>query len=750
MPPPVKSRFADVSGIRPFNFAREISAHLDQFVGRRWLKAKVKHWLAHESHPVFVLIGAPGIGKSAIACWLSQEMEGQVISLHLCSSRTMRTLDPYEYVAALVRQLVEMLPGFEAALGDVDVARRRPTAKQAFEELVIAPLKAMTAPAAPRLLIVDSLDEALIQNGETILDVIVACAPELPVWLRLLATTRPEEPVLERIRGLNSFELQADQRENQQDVANFLADAVNQEDLRHCLGAEVAAIAQRLAGLANGNFLYARMTVNALQRGELKVADLQRLSGGLEDFFSAAFARHFTEPLDFEQRIRPLLELLSAAFGPLSLAILEVALGVDALELRRRLSPLRLYLRQISSEDDTQIAFAHKLLRDWLTVPSLSGAFQIDPACGHRRLGTTLLDRWSADAYALHHLPSHLIAAERWDDLIGDDTSPGPLTDLRYIQAKCEAGLVYELVGDFNACFAALPDFCEENERNGRYDVATLLHNTALREYAVVRCDWWFAKKRGETLPEPSYPLLLGASRYPGIKKIPDELSPRAARLVHFSCFVFNHFVSMSSEARRAASVSSDHTIRIWDLETGECLRTLAGHVALVSSVSISPDGRRAASVSSDSTVRFWDLETGMCLHVLSGHAASVTSVSVSPDGRRAVSASWDGTLRVWELDTGLCLRSLNGHTGSVTSVHVGPDGRRMVTGSDDKTVRVWDLETGECLLKLIGHEHGVDSVSVTPDGRRAVSVSFCDNTLRVWDLESGEWLYTYKSATAT
>jgi WD40 repeat protein len=767
MPPPAKQRFADISGIRPFNFAREISTHLDLFVGRRWLKSKVEHWLAHEKHPVFVLIGAPGIGKSAIACWLSQELDRQVISLHLCSSRVMRTLDPYEYVAALVRQLAEMLPEFETALGDADVSKRRPTAALAFEELVVAPLQTMTPPLEPRLLIVDSLDEALIQNGETILDVIVACAPKLPAWLRLLATTRPEQPVLDRIRGLNSFELQADQRENQQDVADFLAEAVRQEELSLILGATADDVARRVTGLANGNFLYARMAVQALQRGELKVADLQQLSGGLEDFYSAAFALHLAEPQEYEQRIRPLLEVLSAAFGPLALSTLQAALGVDTLELRRRLAPLRLYLRQIPSETESLITFAHKSLRDWLTTPNLSGRYYLDPIRGHHRLSESLLNRWSVDIYAVRYLPRHLIAAERWDALIGDDKNPGPLTDLLFIQAKCEAGLVHELVSDYNAALATLPEFREENERNQRHDAAMMTYNQALREYAVVRCDWWFAKERGEMRPEPLYPPLPVELRDEDRHVIPEESSSRAARLRYFINFVSEHLSLLEKFPENTAQLAYNWTdtgpveaqaeVRLQGVEfpmikrsprppcyplRPQCLRTLQGHADGVRSVSVSPDGRRAISGSDDKTLRVWDMETGQCLLTLEDHAYGVLSVRVSPDGRRAVSGSSDNTLRVWDFETGQCLHILKGHADRVRSVSVSRDGRRAVSASDDNTLRVWDLETGQCLATLEGYSDWVLSVSISPDGRRAVSGS-TDKTLRVWNLDTGQCLAT-------
>ncbi len=63
-------------------------------------------------------------------------------------------------------------------------------------------------------------------------------------------------------------------------------------------------------------------------------------------------------------------------------------------------------------------------------------------------------------------------------------------------------------------------------------------------------------------------------------------------------------------------------------------------------------------------TVRLWNLDTGACLKTLEGHTHYVDSVALTPDGRRALSGSWDKTLRLWDLDTGDCLKTLEGHTG--------------------------------------------------------------------------------------
>ena len=61
------------------------------------------------------------------------------------------------------------------------------------------------------------------------------------------------------------------------------------------------------------------------------------------------------------------------------------------------------------------------------------------------------------------------------------------------------------------------------------------------------------------------------------------------------------------------ASASDDRTVKQWDAESGECLRTLSGHESSVWAVAYSPDGSQLASAS-DNTVKQWDADSGECL----------------------------------------------------------------------------------------------------------------------------------------
>ncbi|GBC77118.1 Microbial collagenase [bacterium HR08] len=146
----------------------------------------------------------------------------------------------------------------------------------------------------------------------------------------------------------------------------------------------------------------------------------------------------------------------------------------------------------------------------------------------------------------------------------------------------------------------------------------------------------------------------------------------------------------------------SDHALWGAFLPQPPCLLTgiLSGHTGSVISVALSPDGKLLASGSDDQTVRLWEVATGNLVRTLSGHTDWVRSVAFSPDGKLLASGSRDRTVRLWEVATGNLVRTLSGHTDSVNSVAFSPDGKLLASGSDDRTIRLWNLAMG---IELLG-----------------------------------------------
>src|SRR5215472_15122677 len=69
--------------------------------------------------------------------------------------------------------------------------------------------------------------------------------------------------------------------------------------------------------------------------------------------------------------------------------------------------------------------------------------------------------------------------------------------------------------------------------------------------------------------------------------------------------------LAFSPDGRSLAVGYFNYLIDILDTRTGECLQPLAGHTGLVLGLAFSPEGGRLASTSTDRSVRIWDLATG-------------------------------------------------------------------------------------------------------------------------------------------
>lgn len=97
-------------------------------------------------------------------------------------------------------------------------------------------------------------------------------------------------------------------------------------------------------------------------------------------------------------------------------------------------------------------------------------------------------------------------------------------------------------------------------------------------------------------------------------------------------------------------------------------------HISLTRSINYNTSGNwnliySVVSGSRDTTLRVWDIESGECLHILVGHLAAVRCVQY--DGRLVVSGAYDFTVKVWDPQTETCLHTLSGHTNRVYSLQV-------------------------------------------------------------------------------
>jgi len=244
--------------------------------------------------------------------------------------------------------------------------------------------------------------------------------------------------------------------------------------------------------------------------------------------------------------------------------------------------------------------------------------------------------------------------------------------------------------------------------------------------------------------------------------------------------------VAVSPDGKWVASGSRDKTVKIWDIETGNCHATLEGHGGPVNCVAITPDGKRLLSSSDDHTIRIWEFPSGRLGRVLEGHRNYVPLVApfakgqmllsagidrliklwvtdsgecmktiqadqdfmaaaLGADGERLLTGGFDGTVALWDLDGGQRLASMKRHTGHASSVAITADGWYGFSGSNDTTVKTWDLEAVTSLGTLEGHGSEVHSLALFPDAAWVASTGFIDGTVRLWDWKSGACLHVIK-----
>lgn len=755
------------------DFDHDIAEKRRGFVGREWLFEEIDLWRHEPEERALLIKGDPGTGKSSLVAQLVHANPGgQFIGYHFCHYDLPETVRPARFVQSLAAILASRLPAYreqfdQASVKEALSAKRcEASPGDAFQEGILKPLRQLQAPEGRvKYILVDALDEALAyKGGPSLVDMLASHNERFPDWLRLVATTRNDPAVLQRLSGLRAQHILASDPRNLEDLAHYLHQRLAEPSLAERLAsshvsAEVAV--ESISRKSSGNFLYAAQVLDSIARDFFSFANLDALPRGLDGIYLACFRRLFgqegTEACETAYtKAKPLLQILCAAVEPLSRTELAEASGLDPEEelpaLLRKLS--QLLSRQVRPTGEETIAFFHKSVADWLTGSFDTNAFAVSPTKGRKRLAefcSTALSKGRANPcwYVRRHAVEHFLEVKDWDN------ATGALYDLEFIEARAMAQELSAMLRDYHQATLLLPEGEKERQEEAARQAELDRYAREMVAYAAA----WSRIRDGSKEKEPSLPRPVKSVRLWTGEEIAAERkrmteTPNRLDLVKaFRVFVASNTQPLqlyaaqkgfaANLARNDAPAGPVHEEGKRRLEPLQCIKLIRrfapevvynplpactslyeGHTADVCSVALSADGRRAISGSNDTTLCLWDLESGERVKILEGHTNWVRSVALSADGRQAISASADSTLRLWDLESSQCLKVFEGHTDWVNSIAVCVDGR------------ISRLTKPGASGHSKGHATIVGSVALSADSGLAVSAS-SDNTLRVWDLKS-------------
>jgi WD40 repeat protein len=244
--------------------------------------------------------------------------------------------------------------------------------------------------------------------------------------------------------------------------------------------------------------------------------------------------------------------------------------------------------------------------------------------------------------------------------------------------------------------------------------------------------------------------------------------------------------VKISPDVKLAISAGNDGTIRIWELESGECIKILENNMGIIFSLCLGYDGKSAVAAGNNKCLYIWNIETNDCT-IVPGHDATIQGIDQTPDSRIIISRGmdkriciWDQNIRVplrkylntfyltsfcltpngryiftagpdirkYDSQTGELLQEIHMTAGYLSAIDITPDGRKIIAGSYDSTVLFWDLNEN-IHLKLLGHTKRIRSVKITPDAKIAVSTGD-DKTIRIWEIDTGICIKVFQGHTDT
>ncbi|MBP7431305.1 MAG: protein kinase, partial [Candidatus Hydrogenedentes bacterium] len=207
--------------------------------------------------------------------------------------------------------------------------------------------------------------------------------------------------------------------------------------------------------------------------------------------------------------------------------------------------------------------------------------------------------------------------------------------------------------------------------------------------------------------------------------------------------------VEFSADGRLLLTAGADKMARLWEVESGTCIRTFDGREGGISgAAALTPDGQWLVTGGNDRKACVWDTTTGKLLWQSYGYPAPLGIIAVSPDGQRFITSDGGSGRAVFPIVPDSHQRTLSGHRGWVWTAVFSPNGALLATGggsrdTNDNRILLWDTASGRLRRTIETGSGMVQSLAFCDGGRQIVTASTNGKAV-LYDVETGEALHTF------